>query len=376
MLALRVHERAGLDGGAHRDHLVGVDPRHGLLLEIVLHAGADDGQPRRAADEDHGVEVGGRHPRGLERLVAHLEGALHEIHHHAVEFRLAEIRFQIHHLAGGILADAFDLDPRERVPADVDLGALGRFLQHLQAVLVEAEVDPLLLEEVVREPRHDAVVEVVAAQVRVAGGGEHLEDVLADLEDRDVEGTAAQVVDRDLLRDLLAESIGERRRGRLVQDAQHLETGDAAGVLGRLALVVVEVGGHGDHRLLHFVAQVVLDDRLHLLQHQRGDLGQRVDVVADLDADGVVLALDDLVRHHRLRLLHFVGEVEAADEALRAVDGVVGVGDDVALGAVPDEHRPVVEEADHGGVGALAPLVPDHHGLTALDDRNAAVARA
>src|SRR5256885_7435965 len=44
-------------------------------------------------------------------------------------------------------------------------------------------------------------------------------------------------------------------------------------------------------------------------------------------------------------LLHLVGEVEAADEALRAVDGVVRVGDDVALGAVSDQHRAVVEEA-------------------------------
>src|SRR3954463_1719925 len=36
------------------------------------------------------------------------------------------------------------------------------------------------LEEVVGEPGHDAVVEVIAAEVGVAGGGEHLEDVLAD----------------------------------------------------------------------------------------------------------------------------------------------------------------------------------------------------
>ncbi len=311
-----------------------------------------------------------------QRLVAHLEGALHQVHHHPVELGLGEGRLQVHHLAGGVLANALHLDLGDRVAAHVDLGPLRGLLQHLQAVLVQPQVDAALLEEVVGQPGHDAVVEIVAAQVGVAGGGEHLEDVLADLQDGDVEGAAAQVVDGDLLGDGLAETVGERRGGRLVEDAEHLEPGDAPGVLGSLPLVVVEVGGHGDHRLLHLVPEVVLDDRLHLLEHQRGDLGQRIDVLADLDADRVVLALDDLVGHHRLRLLHLVGEEETADEALGAVDGVVGVGDDVALGAVADQHRTVLEEAHHRGVGPLAPFVRDHHGLAVLDDRDAAVARA
>ena len=43
-----------------------------------------------------------------------------------------------------------------------------------------------------------------------------------------------------------------RRRGRLVDDALDLEAGDPAGVLGRLALGVVEVGGDGDDRLGDF----------------------------------------------------------------------------------------------------------------------------
>src|SRR5256885_390112 len=42
---------------------------------------------------------------------------------------------------------------------------------------------------------HDARVEVVAAQVRVAVGGLHLEHALGQLEDRNVVGAAAQVVD-------------------------------------------------------------------------------------------------------------------------------------------------------------------------------------
>ena len=103
-----------------------------------------------------------------------------------------------------------------------------------------------------------ALVEVVAAEVGVAVGREDLEDALADLEDRDVERAAAEVVDGDLLVLLLVEAVGQRGRGRLVDDAHDVEAGDLAGVLGRLALGVVEVGRDGDDRVGDLLAEVVL----------------------------------------------------------------------------------------------------------------------
>ena len=69
------------------------------------------------------------------------------------------------------------------------------------------------------EPVHQDVVDVVAAQVGVAVGGLDLDDAVADLEDRDVERAAAEVEDRDRLVLLLVEPVGERGRGRLVDDA-------------------------------------------------------------------------------------------------------------------------------------------------------------
>ena len=86
------------------------------------------------------------------------------------------------------------------------------------------------------------LVEVVAAEVGVAVGGLHLEDALGEIEDRDVVGAAAEVVDGDLLVALLLQTVGQRRGGRLVDDALHVEAGDPAGVLGGVALGVVEVG--------------------------------------------------------------------------------------------------------------------------------------
>jgi len=66
-----------------------------------------------------------------------------------------------------------------------------------------------LLHEVVHEP----VVEVLASQVGVASGGLDLEDALLDGEERDVEGTAAEVEDEHVLLagagGLLVEPVGD-----------------------------------------------------------------------------------------------------------------------------------------------------------------------
>ena len=102
------------------------------------------------------------------------------------------------------------------------------------------------------------VVDVVAAQVRVAVGGQHLEDAVLQFEDRDVERAAAQIVDGDDAFFALVESVGERGRRRLVHQAQHFESRDAAGVAGGLALRIVEVGGNRDDGLRDRLARGAL----------------------------------------------------------------------------------------------------------------------
>ena len=105
------------------------------------------------------------------------------------------------------------------------------------------QVDALFLLELGDDVVDDALVEVFAAQERVAVGRQHFELLLAvdvgDLDDRDVERAAAQVIHGDLAVALfgLVQAEGQRGRGRLVDDALDVQAGDAAGVLGGLALV-------------------------------------------------------------------------------------------------------------------------------------------
>jgi len=248
---------------------------------------------------------------------------------------------------GGVGRDEGQVDVRLHGRRELHLGLFGGFLDPLQGHAVLAQVDALLLLELVADVVHQALIEVLAAQVGVAVGGLHLEDALAQLEDGDVEGAAAQVEDGDLLVLLLVEAVGQRRGRRLVDDAQDVEPGHLPGVLGGLALRVVEVGGDGDHGVGDLLAQVVLGGLLHLHENEGRDLRRAVVAAPDGDLGIPVGGLGDLVGDDPLVVLDLLGGVLAADEPLDGVDGVLRVRDGLPLGGLPHEPLPLVGEGHH-----------------------------
>lgn len=76
-------------------------------------------------------------------------------------------------------------------------------------------------------------------------------------------------------KDKKKEKTRERFYSRLVDDTHDVQTGDDSGVLGRLALSVVEVRGNGDDGVGDLLAEVSLGRFLHLAQnHGRDFLGR------------------------------------------------------------------------------------------------------
>ena len=145
-----------------------------LLAEEVLDDLLDLRDARRAADENHLVDRPSARARVLERLLHRLERALDQIVHELLELGARERHVQMLRaaLVGG---DEGQVDVRLRGARQLHLRLLGRFLQALERHRVLREVDPLIALELADDPVDDALVEVVAAEVRVAVGGLHLE---------------------------------------------------------------------------------------------------------------------------------------------------------------------------------------------------------
>src|SRR6185312_2767268 len=144
----------------------------------------------------------------------------------------------------------------------------------------------------------------------------------------------------------LVQAVGQGGRGRLVDDAQHVQAGDLAGLLGGLPLGVVEVGRHGDDCVGDRFTEVGLGVPFQLAEHPGADLLRGV--VLSVDVDGPV----------------------GAHVALDRADGAVDVGDGLPLGYLTDEHLAVLGKRDDGGSGPAAFGVGDDGRLSTLQDRD------
>src|SRR5437667_9626493 len=125
-----------------------------------------------------------------------------------------------------------------------------RFAKLLREFAVGREIDFIVLENLLVDKGLQKIVNIIAAEMGVAVGGENLIDVAVaggnELENGDVEGAAAEIVDRDFSALLLVKPVGECGWSGLVDEAENFKAGALASVLGGLALGVVDIGGDGD----------------------------------------------------------------------------------------------------------------------------------
>ncbi|ELY37977.1 putative NAD-specific glutamate dehydrogenase [Halalkalicoccus jeotgali B3] len=342
-------EDAALDRRAQRDGLVGVDVLFGLLVDDLLDFLLDLGHPGRATDEDDLVDLARVVARIGEGLLGWGDGPLDQIGGQRLEGRAGQRRFEVDRARIG-RRDEGQVDVGLLPATQLDLGLLGGVLQALEGLAVLAEVDPVVVLELLGEVVDDRVVPVVATQIVVPVGRDDLVNPTSEIENGDVEGSPTEVVDENGLVRIVVEPVGHRGGGRLVDDALDLEAGDLAGVLRRLALLVVEVRWHRDDGLLDVVAEVLLGVAFNLLEDHRRELFGRV--LFALDLDGIIVL---------------------AHVAFDRGDRPVGVLDRLVLRRFADEPFAVVGEGDDRRCRPVALAVDDDLGIPTFHDRKGAV---
>ena len=200
--------------------------------------------------------------------------------------------------------------------------------------------------------------------MRVAVGRQHLEDAVLDAQDRDVEGAAAEVVHGDEPGVPLVEAIGERRGGRLVDDAEDVEPGDPPGVARGGPLRVVEIRGHRDDRAIDLGVDLALlgEERLgamlQLAQDERRDLRRRELARAEPDLDDSARIAGETEREQPRLVADVVDAL--AHEALHGVDRAAGIGQQTTLGLAPDVYRLILGDRHDRRQQRVAAAIADH----------------
>ena len=357
---------AALDGCADGDHFVRVDPLAGLLVEDLADELLHLGHAGRTAHEHHLVDVAGRELGVAQRLLYRPAAPFHQRVDQLLELGPGDLLLQVFR-AALVHDEERQVDFRFGHRGEFLLGLFAGFLQPLEGLGVFARVDTVFLLEPVRHVIHQGFIEVVAAQVRIAAGGNDAEDPLGHFQNGNVEGSAAQVEDDDFFFLLLVQTVGHRRGRGLVDNPHHLQPGNLPGVLGRLALRVVEVSRHGNHGLVDPVAQVGLGRFFELAQDVGGDLGRGVFLTADADFDELIGAAHHLVGDHLLFRFHL--RPAAAHEPLDRVNGALRMQGGLTLGRVPDQHFALFGKGHYRRGDAVPFLVGDnlrfapfHHG--------------
>ena len=158
----------------------------------------------------------------------------------------------------------------------VPLGVFALAPQAPGGVRVFARIEPAIALKLASDVIDQPHVEILAAELHVAVGGQSEKIVAANLHHGHVERAAPQVVNEQFARlvrfalsiqKAFEKAVGDRGGSGLVDDVQDVEPGHVAGVLRGFAAHFVEISRHGDDHLAK-VADLAAGVEPQLVEHE------------------------------------------------------------------------------------------------------------
>src|SRR5512140_1904801 len=162
----------------------------GLFPEEGLDLSADQWHASRASDEDHLINVVWGEAGVFQGETAGPERTLHQFHGEGFKLIAGEI-FRVLAFAIRQVEDGRGL----QLIGESDFCPLGFQSGRLHMVGIGVQVEAMLPADFLDEQICELAVEVIASEMRVAVSREDFEDAVLELEDGNIEGSPAKVVD-------------------------------------------------------------------------------------------------------------------------------------------------------------------------------------
>ncbi len=197
--------------------------------------------------------------------------------------------------------------------------------------------------------------------MRVAISRDDFENSIVQLENRDIERAATQIVNGDNAVLLLVEPVSQRRGGRFVDQAQHFQSRYAARIFRGLPLSIVEVGRNRDDGLGQRGAEKAFRVALELAKDERGDLRRRKSLVAQRDSQHFA-GLQIFGQAEREQLHFFLDILDAAPhQSLDGVNRSLRRVDEILARGVSDDRLIVFIQRDDGRDQVRSVLSRDYY---------------
>ena len=255
---------------------------------------------------------------------------------------------------------------------EFDFGFFGCLFQTLQCHRVLAQIDAFVLLEFVGQPIDDDVVEIVAAEVRVAVGRFYFEYAVAEFKNRNIERAAAEVEYGDFhIFVRFVETVSQGGCGGLVDDTAHFQTCNLAGLFGGLTLSVAEVCRHGDDGFVHLLTEIIFGGFFHFLQNHGRNFLRRVQPTVNIDARRVVVAFHHFVWYAFNLFAYAV--VGFAHETLDRIDSFVRVRNCLTFSRIAHFAFATVDESHDGRCCAFAFAVGYYDRFISFEDSHTRV---
>ena len=112
-------------------------------------------------------------------------------------------------------------------------------------------------------------VEILTTKMGITSCCHDFENAFLDGEKRNIKGTTTKVIHNDfaLILALLVQPVSDSRGGRFVHNAKNCQASNNAGILGGLALSIIEISRHRNNCMGDFLAQICFRSFLHLSEN-------------------------------------------------------------------------------------------------------------
>ena len=313
------------------DHFIGIQVRMGLAPEHFFHQRANFWNARRTTDQHDFVDLFRLEIRIFQRLLAGADGAVDDGVNELLKLRPRNLALV------ALAVRQFNIEFDRRLRGERDFGVDYGLTNGLYGFGVAAEIETEIAVNIIERDRDQQIVNVVAAEMGITIGGHDFEDAVVQFENRNIERSATQIVDRDDPVLLLVQTIGERCRRRFIDQTQHFEPGNAASIFCGLALRIVEVCGNGNDSFRNRLTEVALGIPFELAQNERGDFRRSIRLFAQLNTQDLPW-LQIFRQTKRKQIQLFLNVFHAAShEALNGVDSSLRSLDKISASSIPDD---------------------------------------